>query len=100
MNILTVCSQGNNRSVTLAHLLRYKYPDADVIPAGVHTLSKTTLNMLFKWADVVALTDSSLSGDVPTTKTVLFDVGEDKYPRPFNKELLRICKLLIEENPL
>lgn len=100
MKILTICEQGNNRSVTFAHCL--KYWKHDVIPVGVKTNSKETLDMLYKWADLIILTFKSLELHIPEehkAKIKLFDVGEkDIYPRPFNKELHIIVKGFLDDN--
>lgn len=97
MKILTVCDQGNNRSVQFAHLL--KYWKHDVIPVGVTTNTLETLEMLYKWADVIILTDRVQN--IPSEyedKVKVFDVGADTYPRPFNPELLAKAKQYLEEN--
>ncbi len=100
IKILTVCDQGNNRAVQFAHLLKYKYK-ADAIPVGLDTTSKETLDMLYTWADYIILTDKTqkVPGEY-TSKVKLWDVGEDRYPRPFNPVLLVIAKKMIEDNPL
>lgn len=101
MKILTVCDQGNNRSVQFAHLLKYKYKGSDTIPVGLSSHSKETLEMLFKWADVIILTDRVQKvPDEYKDKVKVWDVGEDRYPRPFNPELHQLARKLIEENPL
>jgi galactitol-specific phosphotransferase system IIB component len=102
MKIVTVCKEGNNRSVTLAHLLKYKYK-ADVLPIGVASCSPETQKMLYEWADHIIVADVELMSLMPDgyeTKTKLWNVGPDIFPRPFNPELLAIAKQLIEENPL
>ena len=98
MKILVLCDEGNNRSVTLAHHL--KYWGHDVIAAGVKRNSLETLLMLTEWADRVIFTDRDQLGAIPRTahpeKCQLWDIGPDKYPRPFNKELLAIVRNLME----
>jgi galactitol-specific phosphotransferase system IIB component len=97
MKILTVCSQGNNRSVHLGHPL--KYWNHDVIPIGVDNTSVETLEMLFKWADVIITTEENqFIPDKFTPKRVLFDVGPDTYKRPFNVELHMKVKEWLREN--
>lgn len=99
MKILTVCDQGNNRSVQFAHLL--KYWKHDTIPAGLMTNSKETLEMLYKWADIIILTEDKQITDIPIEyrqKVKLFDVGEDNYPRPFNIDLNRRAREILENN--
>ena len=102
MKILILCDQGNNRSVTLAHHL--KYWKHDVIPAGLKTNSPETLTMLCHWADRIIATDSGQGVEIgrlaPTeidmAKVQLWNIGPDVYPRPFNKDLLAIVRGLME----
>lgn len=99
MKVLCVCDQGNNRSVQFAHLL--KYLKHDTIPIGLRTTSDGTLKMLFEWADVIICTDDTQAvPDKYQAKYKLWNVGPDRYPRPFNHELLVMAKRIIAENPL
>ncbi len=106
MNILTVCAEGNNRSVTLAHFL--KYQGHDVIPIGTKRASTSTCYMLFNWADKIITVDKGTYElcrtlfDDPSFvgKLAIWDIGPDSYPRPFNRELFKICKRLVDQNPL
>lgn len=97
MKILCVCDQGNNRSVHLAHLL--KYWDHDTIPVGLATTSIETLEMLYNWADRILTTsfDQKVPGEF-ADKVKLIDIGPDIYPRPFNPELHAKVKQLLELN--
>lgn len=102
MKILTVCDQGNSRSVQLAYPLKYKYK-ADVIPIGLDTTSKETLKMLFDWADHIILTDKEQFVKIPEgydSKIKVWDFGDDRYIRPLNAEFAEYAKRFIEENPL
>lgn len=99
MKILTVCENGNNRSVHFAH--RLKYWGHDIIPIGVRTNSSETIKMLCEWADIIILTSSEPHIAVPSeyiSKVRLFDVGPDIYKRPFNPELDTKVKQLLEDN--
>src|SRR4051812_17963854 len=99
MKILVVCHQGNNRSVTIAHQL--KYMGHDVLSVGTETNSKDTLRMLTAWADKIIMTEPGQKVPINSdevAKVELWNIGEDKYPRPFNKQLLAIVKRLIAEN--
>jgi hypothetical protein len=99
MKILTVCDQGNNRSVQFAHLL--KYWNHDVLPIGLKTNSTQTIYMLCNWAEKIILTESLQIDEVPQEfrdKTVVFNVGPDNYPRPFNPELNRKARQFLEDN--
>lgn len=103
MKILTICDQGNNRSVQFAHLLKYKYKGFDVIPIGLSTTSLPTLQMLFEWANIIILTEPCQKEQIPFCyehKVKVWDVGADTYPRPFNKELYAKARAIIEQNPL
>jgi hypothetical protein len=94
MKILTVCNEGNNRSVQFSHLL--KYWNHDVIPIGLDNTSEETLNMLFNWADYIIITAKDQK--IPMryySKVVLFNIGDDHYPRPFNKELFTKAKEIL-----
>ena len=98
MKILCICDQGNNRSVTFAHLL--KYWGNDTLSAGLSTTTLDTMKMLCEWADKIVVTASRQSKDFCFTgfrsKIVLCDVGPDTYPRPFNRELLVKAKQQLE----
>ncbi len=102
MKLLILCDQGNNRSVQFAHLL--KYWGNDCIAAGTETNSKETLKMLCNWADKIILTSHLIEGGVielgsqPVGKIVVFDVGPDTYPRPFNPVLHAMAKHILEAN--
>lgn len=100
MKILVLCDEGNNRSVTVAHHL--KYWGHDVIAAGLKRNSPETLQMLSEWADRIVLTErcqvpaiQSMWPPLPaafSSKLDLWDIGPDVYPRPFNKDLLAIVR--------
>lgn len=97
--IVTVCDLGINRSVTLASLLKYR--GHDVLSVGLSNNSPATLRMLFDWADVIITTDLEQGGRIDhewTDKILLFNVGIDNYPRPYNQELYRLFKSLIALN--
>lgn len=95
--ILVVCDQGNNRSVTIAHHI--KYLGHDVLTAGLSTNSPETLTMLFNWADKVIATDEGQANDMSILgdKVLVWDVGPDRYPRPFNPHLLKLVRRLVDE---
>lgn len=99
MRILTICDQGNNRSVMFAHLLKYWWNEC--IAAGLKTNSPETLAMLYNWADLIILTEKEQYKEIHPDlnwKVLLLDVWPDNYPRPFNKELHEKVKILLEEN--
>lgn len=98
MKILVLCDQGNNRSVTIAHQL--KYWKHDVLSAGTSTNSIATLTLLADWADRIIYTEESqidVLGPLNIkTPMQLWDIGPDIYPRPFNRELLAKVRKLID----
>lgn len=95
--ILVVCQEGNNRSVTLAHQL--KYLGHDVLSAGLSTNSPETIQTLVDWADKVIATYREqlryFDEHQPMLNVELWDLGPDTYPRPFNKELLKKVQALV-----
>lgn len=100
MRILCVCEEGNNRSVTLAQRLRYH--NHETIAVGINRHSATTIDMLVRWADLVITVDRPvhiyvLQHHQIAKQVELWNIGPDKYPRPFNKELMRICDDLIKK---
>jgi hypothetical protein len=55
--------------------------------------------MLFKWADLIITTDNTQHiPDQYQSKSKLFDVGPDTYPRPFNPELNNQVRKYLEDN--
>lgn len=97
MKILVVCDEGNNRSVTVAS--RIKYLGHDVLSVGLNRNSDSTLRMLGEWADRIITTDATQRFDWPDPARVrLWNIGPDRYKRPFNPELLRIVNGLIERH--
>lgn len=102
MKILVLCHEGNNRSVTIAHHL--KYWGHDVLTAGIKTNTPETLKLLSNWADRIILTEDEqqyeLANDVSFDfkKLQLWDVGPDTYPRPFNRDLLDKVRYLMQEH--
>jgi predicted protein tyrosine phosphatase len=100
MRILVVCDQGNNRSVTIAHHL--KYWGHDVLTAGTETNSTRTLDELSEWADRIIYTEARQASRLRTpavgNKLQLWDVGPDRYPRPFNRDLLGKVRFLLKQH--
>ena len=95
MKILVLCDEGNNRSVMIAHLL--KYWGHDILAAGVKRNSPATLDMLVEWADRIITTEE---GQLEGEKVQLWNIGPDHYPRPFNRYLLRIVQDMMQEHKL
>ena len=101
-HILCVCEHGNNRSVTMAWLLKY-VENFETLTAGLGYHTPETLNMLFEWADVITFPEEKLLALIPEkykSKTKFYNIGEDVYPRPFNKELLTKARKMMEEDKI
>jgi predicted protein tyrosine phosphatase len=100
LKILVLCDQGNNRSVTIAHHL--KYWGHDILSAGISTNTQKTLDGLVEWADRVITTEKGQElkwhGTQYEDKFQLWNVGPDTYPRPFNRELLGKVRALMENH--
>jgi hypothetical protein len=54
LKVLCLCQKGNSRSVVLAWLLRKRFGH-EAIPAGMVTTSRSTRDMLYRWADRIIL---------------------------------------------
>jgi hypothetical protein len=95
VRILCLCDEGNNRSVVVAHQL--KYLGHDCLSAGLSRNGADTLAMLYEWADHIITTDASqLVPAEHQAKVRLWNIGPDRYPRPFNKELLTIVRDFVQ----
>jgi hypothetical protein len=98
VKILTVCSRGNVRSVTLRHFLADKY---DVLACGVDAQSEETLNMLYGWADKIIVTSGEFISRIPKEyeeKSYLWNIGNDIWGQAHVPSLMYICQRLVEEN--
>jgi hypothetical protein len=102
VRVLCVCDEGNNRSVTIAQRLKYPgggQPGHDTLSVGLNRNSRETVAMLCHWADRIIVTAADQVDRVPACaeKVLLWDIGEDRFPRPFNRELLEIVRGLMRE---
>lgn len=100
MKILTLCAQGNNRSVVLASILRNEYKYKDVISQGAFTSSQETLVMLYDWADLIFVVEESLIGLVHPEykeKVVFFNLGEDVWGYKHNPSLQNKIRNMLKE---
>ena len=101
-HILCVCAHGNNRSVTMAHILKY-VTDFETLTAGLEYHTPETLEVLFNWADIIVVPEDKLLQHIPEQykqKIKFYNIGEDRYPRPFNKDLYRKAKKIMEEDKI
>jgi len=99
-HILCVCAHGNNRSVTMAYILKYVL-NFEPLTAGLEYHTQETLKMLYEWADVIIVPEEKLIAMIPEehkSKIKFYNIGEDVYPRPFNKELLAKARKLMDED--
>lgn len=98
--ILCTCAEGTNRSVTFAHILKY-VKNFETMTVGLEYHSPSTLEMMFKWADLIIVPERALLGRIPEKyqhKVRFYDVGPDVYPRPHNPELYAKIKRLLEKD--
>jgi len=102
MKILCTCAHGNNRSVTMAHILKY-VPGFETMTIGLEYHTPETKKMMFEWADKILVPEEKLLTLIPEEykhKVKFYNIGEDKYPRPFNKELYAKAKALMEADKI
>lgn len=80
MKILTVCSQGNKRSVFTRNILHH---DHDVISLGISTAEPETIEMLCKWTDKILLAEPEMKEKIPqeyqSKIDYRFTIGPDIY---------------------
>ena len=89
-NIVTVCSAGLCRSVSLADVLKLHFEPCDVLPVGVDR-NFGAKDMLFEWADKIVVMYHKFEKRIPEKyahKVLLCDVGPDTYGTPKNPELI------------
>ena len=92
VKILTVCSAGLIRSVSMTDVLKVRCVDVDVIPVGIDANSKATLNMMYEWADHIILMMEEWRPRVPSAyrhKVKVCDVGPDVYGNSRHPELIK-----------
>ena len=91
MKVLTICSAGTVRSVSLAHVLKSRY-GIDAIPAGHDLNSQETLDMLSDWADKIIVMQPKYAAGLPMRnahKIIKVDVGTDIWGSALHPDLLR-----------
>jgi len=101
-HILCVCEHGNNRSVTMAWVLKY-VENFETLTAGLGYHTPETLKMLFEWADVITVPEEKLLALIPEeykSKIKFYNIGEDIYPRPFNEKLVAKIKQLMDKDKI
>ena len=88
--IITVCSAGLCRSVSLADVLKLHFEPCDVIPLGV-ARNFGVKEILFDWADHIIVMHDRIVKHIPeqyASKIMLCDVGPDTYGNSKNPELI------------
>lgn len=88
--ILTICEHGNSRSVCLAWLLKWKYKK-DALACGIMEVSPETFAMLCSWAELIIVTDKRIIHpmlNIFKDKTIVFDVGPDRFFMGYPQELI------------
>jgi predicted protein tyrosine phosphatase len=108
MKVVTMCQGGHVRSVSLKHLLKYKYGH-DTLACGWQSNTDETRAMLFEWADKIVIMQPNMEKYVPEKfhfdsegkrKLFCYDVGEDTYGNPFHQTLQRNLDIMIQKHGL
>jgi predicted protein tyrosine phosphatase len=92
MKILTICSAGACRSVSMAHCLKRHY-ELDAIPVGADLNSRTTINMLAEWADLIICMQPQYAAaldpqwESKLAPVELTDIGQDIWTNSLNHDL-------------
>jgi len=86
----------------MAWILKY-VENFETLTCGLEYHTPETKKMLFEWADVIVVPEDKLLAMVPEeykSKIKFYNIGEDHYPRPHNKDLLLRAKALMEADPI
>lgn len=90
MKILCLCRAGVVRSVALAKILKELFGH-DALSVSWQYNSKKTLDILFEWAETIAIVEPGYHKYVPkrySSKVVLVDIGEDDWHDAIHPELI------------
>ncbi len=101
MKILTLCRAGLVRSVALADVLKLHFEPTDVLPAGVDFNTKETLEMLYKWAEIIVIMEEHFMEKIPEEfrdKVLVCEVGADTYGSSKNPDLINKVWMWAELN--
>lgn len=96
MKILVCCKHGNNRSSCIGLLL--KGLSHDVLNCGLDKNSQTTQEMLFNWAEKIIVVEKIMTLKIPSEylkKTITLEMGEDKWGRSFNPDMMKLARKLV-----
>jgi len=90
MKILTVCAEGNSRSVA-TRLVINQLGNFDVLSCGAYRNKPETLVMLSDWADLILVAESQMADVFPEqNKSKInkgFELGPDFWQNPFDQNL-------------
>lgn len=90
--ILCLCAAGITRSAATKFVLNHR-GYRDVLSAGIYTTSPSTLDMLYKWADIILVATPILAVEIPQPHRDKVDnrfkLGEDTWGNPMSVDLLR-----------
>lgn len=105
MKVLTVCRGGNVRSVSLGFLMKHSLGH-DAIACGFEKNTPETINMLAQWADKIVTLSSNIRKNFEEItqgkykdKTLLFDVGQDRWFNPMHPELVSMLSVHVGYHP-
>lgn len=107
MKVLCICEWGENRSVAVAHHL--KFLGHETLAIGVKATTPATRRMLYRWADRIIVVDEYIrdfvTNDEQThpddkAKVQLWNMGPDRleWSRPLNKQLTARVRQLVTEH--
>ena len=100
MKILCVCKQGIVRSGALAWLFKTEF-EQDAVSIGYDGNGDELKSLLYDWADSIIALDNTALQLIPISwhfKTLLFDVGEDRWHDPSHQELHSILRKSFGKN--
>jgi len=85
------------RSVALAYLLKKEY-NVDALAMGMHTSSKETRDMLFRWCDWIILTSRRYLDLIPEefrSKLKVWHVGTDRWFKGYDPDLMELFRTFL-----
>ena len=93
---------GVNRSAALVYLLRHP-PNGghDAVAIGYTNVGTELRDFLFRWADRIVVMEQYMCAFVPAEwryKSMICEVGPDRFGNPRHAELLALCQKFIDEN--
>ena len=101
MRFLCVCAYGHSRSAAMVQVLHHYGQEA--ISAGLITCSETWLSLLLSQVDYVICMTPEIHGTITKIieskhfltrlkyRTLLCDVGKDRWSNPYHPELKILC---------